>query len=536
MATPSLDERLVSVDDSTPRVYDPVTRFRERNPHGHSSDSTIQHVLYGSGSGPACRPSTWEAQRAVRDLEEAAKFANQPDASAFYHEALELHPEACSLAFTMAFPDCDQSSFVDTLRVTRLRAPSDQPDSHDTPPLCASHAAPLTALIDCAVVRPLTSYIHLVDTALRDHLLYDHGLLEHFSCLRQVCFLEHSEFRDLLLDRLFQQATGLLTEQSKLHEATFLHDLMQSAASKFFTSSNETSDFEQFPFWATDCTPLVIRASIDLVPSKRESASKWITEGVPMVPSFNHITLVYRAPWPLNILINNRAMYKYNLIFRQLMHIKFIVWSLNNVYRWLRQNRYLYVARASSLADIHNITLWLHEMNQVLRGVEGYLTNQAIKASWSTFIARITGSLEASQQADWNAPILSNAEHVVHLDDLMNLHDTYLDNIIKCCLLDPANRELHQVFQGMLSCVHWFYKVLCSGHWISLTDSSTPGCSFRHSGWDQLHAAHQSFRRHARFLRRRVGRLLSAPGADRAQRSLSQFMFVFGLNDFYGQS
>lgn len=513
------------------RACEPRTRFHERNPHGVSSTSTIQHILYGSGSGPACRPSAWEAQRAVRDVEEAAKFSREPDASTFYREALEPHPETCSLAFTIVFPDCDQSLFVDPLRITRLRTPSDRPESHDIPPPCASHAAPLDALINSAIVQPLTSYIHLVDAALCNQFLLNHGLLEHLSCLRQLYFLGHNEFCELLVDGLFQQGTGPITNQSILHEATFLRDLIRSATSRFLASTDESSDFKQFHFWTTDCTPLIIRASIDLVPNKRKRVPKWSTDGVPVAP-FDHITMVYGAPWPLNIFLNNRVMHKYNLIFRHLIHVKFAVWLLNGIYCWLRHNGHLNTARAFTLSGIHNITLWSHEMNQVLRGVESYLTNQAIKVSWAEFIARINDSMEASQRTNRNTQFILNAEHVVHLDDLMSLHDTYVDNIVKCCLLDPANRELHQVFQGLLSCVHWFHKVLFSGRLVS----AAPNGPFRHSRLDELHAAHQSFTQHARFLRRRVGRLLSAPGTDRAGCSLNQFFLVLGLNDFYDNS
>ncbi|KAA3671699.1 uncharacterized protein DEA37_0007459 [Paragonimus westermani] len=53
----SPDESMMFMADSKKPAIDSVVRFRDRNFRGHVSDSTVQRMLYGSGSGPACRPS-----------------------------------------------------------------------------------------------------------------------------------------------------------------------------------------------------------------------------------------------------------------------------------------------------------------------------------------------------------------------------------------------------------------------------------------------------------------------------------------------
>ncbi|KAA0187721.1 hypothetical protein FBUS_10675, partial [Fasciolopsis buskii] len=62
---------------------------------------------------------------------------------------------------------------------------------------------PLQVTLNRVVLTPLFAYILEVDRAICDHFLYELHLMDHFHCLRQFYFLEHSEFAQSLLDELF---------------------------------------------------------------------------------------------------------------------------------------------------------------------------------------------------------------------------------------------------------------------------------------------------------------------------------------------
>ncbi|KAF6777677.1 hypothetical protein AHF37_02961 [Paragonimus kellicotti] len=337
----SPDEGLLSMTDSKkPSAIDSVVRFRDRNRHGHTSDSTVQRMLYGSGSGPACRPSEWAAQRPALDV--AKMNTEQPDTVTFYRESLEPATYGTafsnSLSFTKEFPDLNRPVLLNPFQSVKSSAPPVQRCSADAETtLINLNLVPLRVLLDKIVLLPLTSYIHSVDRALCDHLLYSLGLMEHLNCLRQVCFLENGTFAQLLCDGLFEMATGNLASRSQVHNVGFLHDLMQSVIKTFLPSPDEVDIGDCFYRWVDDSAPLVIRAPIDLVSSKphHEKPSRLDNRFSPI--SFDHLTIVYHAPWPLNILIHPDVVLKYNLVFRQLIRVKFAVWTLNAAYHRLRQ-------------------------------------------------------------------------------------------------------------------------------------------------------------------------------------------------------
>ncbi|KAA3680410.1 gamma-tubulin complex component 6, partial [Paragonimus westermani] len=391
---------------------------------------------------------------------------------------------------------------------------------------------PLRVLLDKIVLLPLTSYIQSIDRVLCDHILYNLGLMEHLNCLRQVCFLENGTFAQLLCDGLFEVATGNLATRSTIYNGSFLHDLMQSVIKTFLPSPDEVNTEDCFYRWIDDSAPLVIRTPIDLISSKtiHEESGRSGNRFSPF--SFDHLTIVYHAPWPLNILIHPDVVSKYNLVFRQLIRVKFAVWVLNAAYHRLRQ---LNVAQLSppASASVHQVTLWLHEMDQVVRGLEAYLGNQAVKANWSKFAARLTGTFVSSFPSPAQSLYL---KQVAHLEELAEAHDSYLNEVTHCCLLDSADREIQQVVQGLLACVHWFHKVLITVQWPTCSTSTRGLERSRHAGLEQLQSAHQSFRQHARFLRLRAGRLLSARSGNQASFNLNHLITALGTNDFFAHA
>ncbi|KAF5401755.1 hypothetical protein PHET_05037 [Paragonimus heterotremus] len=529
----SPDESLIFMADSKkPSAVDSVVRFRDRNRHGHVSDSTVQRMLYGSGSGPACRPSEWSAECTALDV--AKIDTEQPDAVTFYRESLEPDTDGTafsnSLSFTKEFPDLNRPVLLNPFQHVKSSTPPVLRCNTDAETTVINlNLIPLRVLLDKIVLLPLTSYIQSVDRTLCDHLLYNLGLMEHLNCLRQVCFLENGTFAQLLCDGLFEMATGNLASRSAVHNVGFLHDMMQSVIKTFLPSPEEVDIEDCFYRWIDDSAPLIIRAPIDLISSKSYHEEPGRSDNRFSPISFDHLTIIYHAPWPLNILIHPDVVLKYNLVFRQLIRVKFAVWALNAAYHRLRQLNTTQLSPTAS-ASLHQVTLWLHEMDQVVRGLEAYLGNQAVKANWSKFAARLTGTFVNS---------LSSSAHdlhlkqVTHLEELAEAHESYLNEVTQCCLLDSADREIQQVVQGLLACVHWFHKVLTTIRWPTCSTSIDGLERNRHAGLEQLQSAHQSFRQHARFLRLRAGRLLSARSGNQASFNLNHLITALGTNDFF---
>uniref|UniRef100_A0A183AXI3 Gamma-tubulin complex component n=1 Tax=Echinostoma caproni TaxID=27848 RepID=A0A183AXI3_9TREM len=400
---------------------------------------------------------------------------------------------------------------------------------------------PIQVLLNRVVLCPLLAYFREVDRAVCNHFLYELHLMDHFHCLRQLYFLEHGEFSQSLLDELFAKADGPLSRRSDVYNSGFLRDLMQSVLRKFTRqvhnkSSDSDEDFTLNHMWEDHSrTCFSIVCPIDFLAVSGTNVDEDSVVDPRRAPAFDHLSVRYLAPWPINIILHQTVLRKYNRVFCQLVRVRFAIWSLNSCYHQLRGRRVLgstpndprrpALPVGQSDFQFHQTSVWLHEMNQVVRGIETYLVNQAVKASWSKFVKRLTGSNPE------NFELSSQNTVVTNLDQLIQVHEAYVEEVVRGCLLDPSNEEIQQVICGLLSCVHWFYKVLSTSSWLDRASPTTG--QLNQVGWTQLQAAHASFVQHARFLRRRAGRMLSTSRADSNQSCLSQLILALGINDFY---
>ncbi|CAL8084206.1 unnamed protein product [Calicophoron daubneyi] len=547
---------------ATPVGDDRVFRFRERNRYGHSSDSTVQQMLYGKGTGPACRPSEWEAERAFQDKIDAITVGQQPDADTFCREALlpvdPNTPNSHVQPYTKDFPDLDKLNRVNFLEYTlESKKPPVSPECSSRKASCGNtDIAPLRVLLDQVIVSPLSLHIRQVDTVLCSHFLYDLHLIDHLQCLRQICFLENGEFCQLLLDGLFKKVDASMSDQSDIYDPHFLHSLMHSTLSKISPTADteDVEDPEQcLLIYHENNFRLPVRVPIDLICVDQNNQfgggsndkGRSQSSAVPQyAPSFDCLSVFYKAPWPVNIILTPQIVHRYNLVFRQLVRVKFAIWALNSSYYEIRHDQIWKIPQTSITrssaeyrANLHLLTLRLHEMNQVIRGLEAYLSNETVKASWSKFVSRLTASATDSKRSFlYRQSVCPGKTTIDNIDDLYKAHEAYLDEISHGCLLDPLDREIHTVFTGLLSCVHWFHKALLAYRRQNVTHAATVrihthGQSLR--CWNQLCAAHTSFRQHARFLRLRTGRWLSASGRFPARAGLAQLVLALGINDFY---
>lgn len=70
--------------------------------------------------------------------------------------------------------------------------------------------------------------------------------------------------------------------------------------------------------------------------------------------AFDSLTLVYNAPWPLNIWLHDRVLAKYNTIFCILARVKYALWALESVFHFLRNHR-----KSGLLSELKHCSLWL---------------------------------------------------------------------------------------------------------------------------------------------------------------------------------
>ncbi|KAK4471298.1 hypothetical protein MN116_004738, partial [Schistosoma mekongi] len=355
-----------------------VESFRQRNTFGHSSDSTIQHILYGKGLGPSSRPSVWEAQRNKEDAVRLATEPPEPDAVTFYKEVLESSENMLTVKpFTKEFPSLDQnccipvSSYVFTNYESSVKSFDKlTKDTNNSMPI------PLRLLINRSLIWPLSIHMKHVNNTLCNYFIFDLRVCDHFYCLYETYFLTNGCFAQSLLSVLFHKAAGPVHDRASLYDTNYLQQLLKSVITEM-SSQQLLSDLNSDDAYNNDqsittISPLLntthlIKNYLDVISlstlpitasttSRRQSPIDSVNDdfdiesiysidnGSSLIDqneymSFKNLRLVYKAPWPISLCFNSNIMKKYNCIFQRLVQCQFALWALNSCIIQLKHDR-----------------------------------------------------------------------------------------------------------------------------------------------------------------------------------------------------
>ncbi|CAH8525772.1 unnamed protein product [Schistosoma mattheei] len=437
-----------SADANNLNTLTSMKSFRERNTFGHSSDSTIQHILYGKGLGPSSRPSVWEAEREKEDAVRLATELPEPDAVTFYKEALEFSDNTSPVKpFTKEFPSLDQNC----LSVSSIFKNSDSSvqSSNELDNLFknsnGSLSMPLSVLINRSLIWPLSIHMKHVNKTLCNYFIFDLRLCDHFYCLYETYFLNNGSFAQPLLNALFHKASGTVYDRASIFDTHYLQQLLKSVSSEMSNQqmlSNFNSDLNNNDKHddVSVNSPLLnttnlIKNYLDLISLSSISTTKQLStigslnndfdvesnhsivdNSSSIIDqyeyiSFKNLHLMYNAPWPINLCFNVNIIKKYNCIFQRLIQCQFALWALNSCIIQLKNDRNYCLNHLLNLRNIsssstlsssspsssfitlfdqlsksfHSIYLWLHELHQVIHSLNMHLSNH-VNACWSKFM------------------------------------------------------------------------------------------------------------------------------------------------------
>lgn len=141
---------------------------------------------------------------------------------------------------------------------------------------------------------------------------------------------------------------------------------------------------------------------------------------------FEAFTLDLHVKWPLNLVLNRKAIVKYQMLFRQLFQCKYIERLLNQVWFHLQQLK-KQPRRSRTLINTGPLAKTLslrHRMLYFIRHMQSHLANQVIERNWQYFLSR-----------------MSNTTTV---DELLEFHTDFLDTCLKQGML--TNAKLLKLF------------------------------------------------------------------------------------------
>ncbi|CAB3981305.1 Gamma-tubulin complex component 6 [Paramuricea clavata] len=352
-----------------------------RSTRGSAPPSTIQNLMYRSAS----------------ITEEPEKPARQP----LTHEDVWLDAQFESLPDN--FDILDDEPFGDIFARVML----DHPGSyHESDGILdddldgendACDVLCLPVILQRCVLEPLTTQIKVVNSAVVSYFMDNLKLVGHFETLKKFLLMEDGEFSYSLTQQLFEKISSGVTPQQLCCISTLNSIMAQSIQSSVYACQSENTRSLSF----------VLKSIPDIF--KRND-----------VKVLDFLELRYKIQWPVNIIVTENCITKYNRIFAFMLRLKRTAWILQDIrYSLKRMDK-----SASKSPQLRKIHLFRHEMSHFVNDVQGYISNQILHVSWQEFLNSLEHNVIITK--------LVNRGYQPHLEELLlrlNFNSYYGKNI-----------------------------------------------------------------------------------------------------------
>ncbi|XP_039625763.1 gamma-tubulin complex component 6 isoform X2 [Polypterus senegalus] len=343
-----------------------------------------------------------------------------------------------------------------------------------------SELVSLPVLMKHSVTSPLVTHVSLVNKAVVDYYFVELSVESHCEALRHFLLMEDGEFAQSLSDQLFEKL-GTGQTPGQLLTPLVLNSILNKALQYSLHGHSQ-------------------------VASKLTFALRFMPDAFhPHAPDvLACLELQYKVDWPLNVVITESCMNKYNRIFSFLLQLKHMVWTLHDV--WLHLRRAALVKGAGGSAQFRQLQLYRHEMQHFVKVIQGYIANQILQVSWSEFHQRLAS--------------------VGNLEDLYRAHADYLNKAVFRGLLTEKATPVMNIIYSIFSLILKFRAQLISQAW-----QCQQGVA-EHPNFGAMHQSYRTFKHYSHFLFKVVTKLVNRG----YQPHLEDFLLRINFNSYYRDS
>ncbi|XP_053942482.1 gamma-tubulin complex component 6 isoform X2 [Cuculus canorus] len=337
----------------------------------------------------------------------------------------------------------------------------------------------LPVLMKRSVTAPLVSHVSLVNKAIVDYYFVELNVEKHFEALRHFLLMEDGEFAQSLSDLLFEKL-GSGQTPGELLNPLVLNSILNKALQ--YSLHGDTQLASNLSF-ALKYLPEVFK---------------------PNAPdALSCLELRYKVDWPLNIVITECCMNKYNKIFSFLLQLKHMVWTLKDV--WFHLKRTALVSRASNSVQFRQLQLYKHEMQHFVKVIQGYVANQILHVTWCEFGNKLSS--------------------VGNLEEIHRTHAEYLNKAIFRGLLTEKAAPVMNIIHSIFSLILKFRSQLISQSW-----SFDAGKQMAvHPNFGLMQQSYNTFKYYSHFLFKVVTKLVNRG----YQPHLEDFLLRINFNNYY---
>ncbi|KAG9342265.1 hypothetical protein JZ751_016767 [Albula glossodonta] len=376
----------------------------------------------------------------------------------------------------------------------------------DTTAVQFSEMVSLPVLMKHSVTTPLITHVSLVNKAVVDFFFVELGVEKHFEALRHFLLMEDGEFAQSLSDLLFEKL-GSGQTPGELLTPLVLNSILSKALQYSLHGDSELA--ANFTF-----------------------ALRFLPETFhPLAPdALNCLELRYKVDWPLNIIITDSCMNKYNRLFSFLLQLKHMVWTLRDVWFHLKRAgksapaHPALVKGAGQSVQFRQLQLYRHEMQHFVKVIQGYIANQILQVSWSEFTHKLSSA-----------------------NDLDAIHHTHADYLNRAIFREVSARVSHSIVslgqtQGglltekaasVMNIIHSIFSLILKfrAQLIAQPWSCQQGEAV-HPSFVALQQSYNTFKYYSHFLFKVVTKLVNRG----YQPHLEDFLLRINFNNYYKES
>uniref|UniRef100_A0AAR2IUI0 Gamma-tubulin complex component 6 n=2 Tax=Pygocentrus nattereri TaxID=42514 RepID=A0AAR2IUI0_PYGNA len=450
--------------------------------YGHSSDSTSE-IFMGFIGSTAAPPELLTLDEGLAAWAQGLGLSpgESPEDDYLLKLASQYEAEQYedSYSLMMSAPDAQLLQQV-TRGPNGLPVDASLHCATDSTAVHLSEMMPLPVLMKHSVTTPLITHLSLVNKAVVDYFFVELRVEKHFEALRHFLLMEDGEFALSLTDRLFEKL-GSGQTPGELLTPLVLNSILNKAMQYSLHGDSELA--ANFTF-ALRYLPEVFH---------------------PHAPdSLNCLELRYKVDWPLNIIITDSCMNKYNRLFSFLLQLKHMVWSLSDV--WFHLKRTALVKGAGRSVQFRQLQLYRHEMQHFVKVIQGYIANQILQVSWSEFTQKLSSASD--------------------LDTIHRTHAEYLNRAIFRALLTEKAAPVMNIIHSIFSLILKFRGQLIAQSWESQQGEMV------HPSFIAMQQSYNTFKYYSRFLFKVVSKLV-----DKGyQPHLEDFLLRINFNNYYKDS
>ncbi|XP_076247277.1 gamma-tubulin complex component 5 isoform X2 [Calliopsis andreniformis] len=268
-------------------------------------------------------------------------------------------------------------------------------------------------ILENILAEILVSRYNSASKLVKNIMSKEYKLESHLTLMRSVYMMEAGHIMSRFYQRLFQE----IESNQMWNNSYFLSCILEEILSQWWPDSSSR--------WSiTVCN----------------AHTNQVLEAV------DNITLHYAIGWPMNIILNEKTLAKYNEIFRFQLKLKWALWTLNNL-RFCDLEGSKLMRKRNKLEQFHirRIESLRFCLLHAISSIHTYLSGQVLQ--------NLSLMLDKSlMQAD-------------SLDAIILVHDEYLQKVHEHCLLSAEYEDLMVTINNLIEmCSHirarWNYKKL----------------------------------------------------------------------------